>query len=92
VLEFPGKLKLNTITDPGVVLPASLWKEILAMLRLFGSSLGYAKVGSALPDLPEIRFFPLTKSTPVLAKGRTRVSYSPGALFASARLLRDGPL
>jgi len=24
VLEFPGKLKLNTITDPGVVLPASL--------------------------------------------------------------------
>lgn len=92
VLAFPGVPKLKTITDPGVSFSNSLIKEGLDMIRLFGISLGYAKVGSALSKIPEVRFFPLTKSTPVLKGKATRVNYSPESILFSAHTLYNGPL
>lgn len=52
------------------------------MISEFVSYLGYATVGSALPKLPEVRFFPLSKSTPVLrGKGRKISGSIPGIYF-----------
>jgi hypothetical protein len=83
---------LKTITDPGVSFSNSLIKEELEMIRRFGASLGFSKVGSALPKLPEVRFFPLTKSTPVLKGKGPKVNYSPESIALSAHLIKDGPL
>lgn len=39
VVEIPGKLKLSTITDPGVEIPNSFWSEMREFLPTFAISL-----------------------------------------------------
>jgi len=64
ILTYPGRLKLNTITDPGVVLSNSLLREFVRLLPGWFRRFGFSTVGSALPGLPEVSFSLLLKSTP----------------------------
>lgn len=87
VLEFPGTLKLKTITAPGVKFSNFFMKELLDTMPLFLKQFGYKKLGSAFADLPSVRFFPLSKSTPSLATKGRRVSYSPDGILSGALAL-----
>jgi len=89
VLDFPGKIKLNTITDPGVVFNKIIVYEMLDAVRVFCSAVLQFKVeGAAKPHLPEIKFFPLSKSTPVLKGKDRKVSSSPMGILTAAYSLK----
>lgn len=59
------------------------------MVRLYCKHLGYGTVGSALPDLPEPRFFPLNKSTPVDTPIRQAKSGDPAGILYGAFAIRN---
>lgn len=59
------------------------------MVTLFCKHLGYGTVGSALSNLPEPRFFPLNKSTPVDTPIRSTKSSDPLGILFGAFAIRN---
>lgn len=86
VLNFPGTLKLNTITDPG--------REpsvIMDLVHKFGDSVSDFLCSRKLDDfhknfnqLSEIRYFDLSKSTPSLRSKGKKVSTSHDGILTAA--------
>jgi hypothetical protein len=87
---IPGKLKLGTITEPGVALSNSLTVQLGNMIPMFCKTLGYVECGSAKADLPPVRYFTLTKSTPsVIGSGRKVSGDHRGILYGALSLLNS---
>lgn len=90
VLEIPGKLKLGTITSPGVLIPNSVWSEVAEFLPTFAryltgfapktkliQALGEADLGEFLKQAFRAKPFLIAKSSPSSEKGLVT---SPGKL------------
>lgn len=89
VLTFPGRLKLNTITDPGVVMSDSLIREMLTFMRPFCDTFLGVREGEMLKRLRPPTFFTLSKSTPVLVGKGRKVSSSPEGIIEAAYALKN---
>jgi hypothetical protein len=81
ILEFPGKLKLSTITQSGVNLERFSPKWIYFLSNFFKPWL-FAKV--KIPKIGKPILFPILKSGPTSIEGH--VNSSINSLMASARL------
>jgi len=88
VLTFPGKVKLNTITDPGKYLSNSLLGEFVSLLPRLLSRFGCSTQGQSLTVLGETSFVPLSKSSPTLQSGSRVMSSSPMGILSAAWALR----
>lgn len=84
VLTFPGKIKLNTITDPGVYLSDSLIGEFEKIVPLFCAQFGFAKQSSAVQKIGQVSFPPLSRSTPSYRDSCRKMSGSPIGILSGA--------
>lgn len=88
VLMIPGKLKLSTITSPGVSLSPSLLKEVQRGIPGFMGSLGLV-AGNGYSLLPTPDFTVLSKTSPSI-KSSVAVSGSvPGVIYGALGLLKS---
>lgn len=89
ILEFPGKLSLDTIIQEGTDLSSFLpeWEEFL--VQHFNPNLK-TLVGGKLPRIPQPTVFPILKSGPTTFD--SLINSSPFALIRAARTFLRGDL
>lgn len=92
VLEFPSTLKLGTITEPGVHLSDALVKELLEGIRQFCVVVLKVNFEGGRKLLPAFEIVPLTKTTPSISKGKSRISWSPAGILQAWASLRSHPV